>query len=110
VKLIDLEPRFLRRTDDTHFAHADAIGDANGIIFICPKCLTENGMKRAGVHSVICWDPTVPQTTHPAPCRWEMLGTSFDDLTLRAGSSSILLTGPGCKAHFFIEAGQIRNA
>ena len=107
MRLADLEPQFLRRTDDTHFQNVDAIGDADGIVFICPKCFADNGMKRPGVHSVICWDPSVPQTTHLKPGRWAMLGTGFEDLTLRAGSSSVLLTG-GCNAHFFVENGQIR--
>lgn len=108
MRLFDLEPQFLKREDDTHFRHVDVLAEADGIIFLCPKCMAAKGMQRPGVHSVICWSPKVPQTTHPVPGRWEMLGGGFDDLTLRAGSSSVLLTGEGCQAHFFIENGQIR--
>lgn len=107
MKLIDLEPQFLRRDDDHHFTFVGDVSEADGVEFICPKCFADNGMKRAGVHGVICWEPSVPQTTTPTPGRWEMLGTGFHDLTLRAGSSSILLQG-GCGAHFFIENGNIR--
>lgn len=107
MNLLDLEPQFLAREDDTHFRNVDQLESADGICFVCPKCLAENQMKRPGVHSIICWRPRVPQTTDPKPGRWEFLGTGLTDLTLRAGSSSILLTG-GCNAHFFIESGVIR--
>lgn len=77
-------------------------------MFVCPKCFAANDHKRPGVHSIICWDPSVPQTVFPNPGRWELVGDSFENLTLRAGSSSILLTGPGCQAHFFITNGEIQ--
>jgi hypothetical protein len=110
VRLSQLEPQWLRWEGpgfDT-FRRIDDKANANGIIFVCPKCFAENGNKRPGVHSVICWAPGVPQEVFPNPGRWELVGTSFEDLTLRAGSSSILLTGPGCQAHFFITDGEIR--
>jgi hypothetical protein len=75
-------------------------------------------MSNIGVHGVICWQPHVPQTMPPVPGRWKFMGTGYNDLTLVAGSSSILLTctckpKPGeppckcCKAHFFIKNGNI---
>ena len=108
MRLTDLEPKFLKRIDDHHFRFVGTLAEADGVEFLCPKCMAENGMKRPGVHAVICWSPSVPQTTHPTPGRWQMLGTGLHDLTLRAGSSSVLLQGDGCKAHFFIENGNIR--
>ncbi len=42
------------------------------------------------------------------PGRWAMTGGGFDDLTLSAQQSSVHLTGSGCGAHFFIEAGNVR--
>jgi len=48
----------------------------------------------------------VPQTWPPVPGRWEMLGTGLADLTLVASSSSVLLT-EGCRAHFYVQGGQI---
>ncbi len=107
MRLLDLEPEFLKREDDHHFRFVDNLADADGVEFLCPKCFAENGMKRTGVHAVICWSPKVPQTTSPTPGRWEMLGTGLADLALRASSSSVLLQG-GCKAHFFVENGNIR--
>lgn len=110
MRLVDLEPHFLSRIDDTHFRDVDRFKNADGIRFLCPKCLAANNGKSPGVHSIICWRPRVPQTTHPIPGRWEFEGTSYSDLTLKAGSSSILLTGEGCKAHFFIRGGEIIGA
>jgi hypothetical protein len=55
---------------------------------------------------VLCWRPRVPQTWPPVPGRWEMLGTGLADLTLVASSSSVLLT-EGCRAHFYVQGGQI---
>lgn len=108
MRLTDLEPQFLKRVDDTHFKLVNSLAKADGIQFVCPKCFEANGRKRPGVHGILCWAPTVPQTTSPNPGRWEMLGTGFHDLTLRAGSSSVHLPNPdGCGAHFFITNGEI---
>jgi hypothetical protein len=116
VRLIELHPKFLRRLDDTHFHSLMCddgppvdIAHADGISFLCPVCFkTNNGP--IGTHSVICWQPHVPQTTNPTPGRWKFSGSGYGDLTLTAKSSSILLEGdfPGaCKAHFFITNGAI---
>jgi hypothetical protein len=107
VKLTELEPQFLKIESDTLFRHVDTIGEADGIAFVCPLCLRNQQMSRPGVHSVICWQPRVPQTIPPTPGRWSFSGTGYEDLTLTAGSSSILLQG-GCGAHFWITNGEIR--
>lgn len=110
MKLLDLEPQFLKRTDDTSWRRVDSLAEADGVLFVCPKCLEERG-SRPGVHSIICWDPSVPQTTSPKPGRWNLVGTGLADLSLVAGSSSVLLTSPdGCGAHFFVRDGEIVNA
>jgi hypothetical protein len=105
MRLLDLEPRYLTRIDDHHFEDVEALEQADGVIFLCPTCFGCNGGPR-GTHAVICWRPRVPQTTAPPPGRWEFEGTALGDLTLVAGSSSVLLTS-GCKAHFFIRNGEI---
>lgn len=110
MRLTELAPQFLKREHDALFTHVGTLGEADGILFVCPKCLQANGMVRAGVHSVICWNPSVPQTTSPTPGRWSFLGTGVEDLTLVAGSASVHLTGPGCGAHFHITDGEIRMA
>lgn len=83
--LSELEPEFLRWIDDHHFERCDSIGEADGILFVCPKCFINNGRQRPGVHSIICWEPNVPQTTKPAPGRWNLVGTGIHDLSLVAG-------------------------
>ena len=111
MTLVDLEPQFLKLKTldvDTGAQIVDRLEDADGIWFSCPKCTQDLGT-RVGAHSVICWRPRVPQTITPKPGRWEFSGTGMADLTLRAGSSSILLTS-GCRAHFYVEAGNIRFA
>jgi hypothetical protein len=103
-----LEPQFLRRLNDTHWKEVDTLKMADGIQFLCPKCLRENNMSSIGVHSVVCWEPQVPPTMKPGPGRWEMTGKGYNDLTLTAGSSSIFLNSEGaCQAHFFITNGEI---
>lgn len=113
VPLHELDPWFIVWTDDTHWRHLKddvktryTIEEADGLQFDCPLCYVNNGWSSIGVHSIICWEPNVPQTTSPNPGRWTMTGTSLDDLTLVAGSSSIHLTGEGCGAHFHIRNGQ----
>lgn len=121
MRLTALEPTFLKVIDDSHFESDVSFADADGILFLCPKCFLANG-GRVGTHSVICWrPPRVPQTIHPIPGRWEFEGSGFDDLTLKAGSSSILLNGNGCLPrlpdgtyspgwHGFITSGEVIGA
>jgi len=110
VRLTDLEPTFLRRKPNDADGHeinqyVDLIDDADGVAFLCPTCFVANGGP-VGTHQILCWRPRVPPEIVPRPGRWEMLGSCYDDLTLFAGSSSVLLTS-GCRAHFFVRAGQI---
>src|SRR5262245_20074311 len=111
MKLIELAPQFLKRIDDRHFQYVDTLAEAHGILFLCPKCWVTNG-GAVGTHAVICWNPSVPQTTQPTPGRWNLVGTGFDDLSLVAGSSSILLPGDGkgkngCGWHGWIKEGNV---
>lgn len=107
MKLTDLMPEWIKSgTDDGNFTEVATMAEADGIMFKCPKCFAEKG-RLEGVHMVICWTPVVPPNISPKPGRWSFYGTSFDNLSLRAGSSSILLSG-GCNAHFFITNGEIK--
>lgn len=105
MRLADLEPTFLSITTPTSYQMHDDIAKADGLMFLCPKCFQQNG-GNVGTHAVICWTPKVPQDVEPKPGRWEILGTGYGDLELRAGSSSVLLTS-GCMAHFFVRNGEI---
>jgi hypothetical protein len=103
MKLSDLEPRFLQIVDERHNQFVERIEQADGVMFLCPKCF--NGSP-VGVHYVICWRPHVGQEHPPTPGRWEFRGTGMENLSLVAGSSSVLLTA-GCRAHFYVRQGEI---
>lgn len=106
MRLTELDPCFLRLVSDKSWQRENVtMSEADGICFLCPKCFKEKGGP-AGTHSIICWRPRVKAEMKPGPGRWEFDGTGFGDLTLKAGSSSIALEG-GCKAHFFVTAGEI---
>ena len=107
MNLVDLDPKFLKVETQTTFRFVETIDEADGLEFLCPKCWEANG-GAVGTHAIICWRPRVPQTIGPTPGRWELTGTGFSDLTLVAGSSSVMLPSEGgCLAHFFVRAGQI---
>lgn len=108
MRLTELEPSFVVIIDDTHERWTDEIAGADGILFLCPKCFETNGGP-VGTHRILCYTPHVPQTRSPAPGRWNLVGTGYEDLTLEAGSSSILLTS-GCQWHGFIRNGEVINA
>lgn len=109
MRLSELEPQFLKIVDGRVSEYVKTLAEADGLQFVCPKCLHNIGYRRPGVHIVVCWEPNVPQSRSPSPGRWTMQGTGFHDLTLVAGSSSVKLMG-GCNAHFFIQNGAIVQA
>jgi hypothetical protein len=95
------------KTGDRYYFHqVDKIEEADGIWFLCPKCFKENNGS-IGTHSVACWRPRIPQNDHlTGPGRWELVGTSFDDLSLVANPTSVKIEG-GCNAHFTVSKGEI---
>jgi hypothetical protein len=114
--LADLDARFIRYVEEAGTIRhrvVDTIDEAQGIIFLCPKCFTANG-GAIGTHSVICWSSSrgVPDSARPGPGRWAIEGTSIDDLTLngdRGRSRSVLLQG-GCGWHGFVTDGKATEA
>lgn len=107
MRLVDLEPEFLKITDEGHRTDA-TMAEADGLMLLCPKCFQKNSGP-VGTHRIVCWRPHVPLAPHlTGPGRWQMHGSGFHDLTLTASSNSILLLG-GCNAHFFITNGEIIN-
>lgn len=110
MRLTELEPRFQRIVEPGKLLQeVDRLQDAQGVLFLCPKCFVENGGP-VGTHSVLCWflGRGVPDSEAPGPGRWEAVGTDFDDLTLQASSSSILLT-TGCRWHGYIRNGDVTS-
>lgn len=105
MRLTDLDARFVAHLGGGRLRCVKTIGEADGVMFLCPKCFAANGGP-CGTHSVICWSPTVPRDVAPGPGRWTMRGSGIVDLTLIAPSSSIAISG-GCRAHFFVRDGAI---
>lgn len=104
MKLRDLKARFLRRVGPGSWRLC-AMAEADGVIFLCPKCFTANGGPM-GTHSVICWFVgRVPATEQPGPGRWIPSGLGVDDLTfIGPGAASVQLT-KGCQWHGFVRKG-----
>ena len=44
-----------------YLVDVDAIGDADGLRLLCPKCYDDPPVGPVGTHSVICWSPKVSQ-------------------------------------------------
>ena len=105
LSLKTLEPSFLTYTESGKFTLHDQFENADGIVFLCPKCFTVNGGPTA-THSIICWTDKVPQDTVPGPGRWIFTGTGYDDLTL---TPSVMLPD-GCAWHGFIRQGAVTDA
>lgn len=97
-------------TDVEHSVYVDTLAEADGILFLCPKCFRDKG--RAGTHSVICWfEDKVADNVDPKPGRWFPQGTGYTDLSFvpHKKSNSVLLQGEeGCKAHFLLTNGEIQ--
>lgn len=109
--LRDLDPQWLapERDDEGRLCWREVAtrAEAQGIMFLCPKCFMEN-RGPIGTHAVVCWSPEVPPEFKPGPGRWRLEGESYDVLSLVANSSSVQLVG-GCNAHFFVRAGRIEQ-
>lgn len=67
--------------DETSSASAD-VAQAHGIWFLCPTCFRKNGGP-VGTEMVLVWFAGRPVPPEYEPkARWQVSGTSFDDLTL----------------------------
>lgn len=106
MKLIDLQPSFLRHSVEDGRRYHDALpsmAGANGVMFLCPRC-TEDG--QIAPHWVVCWDPSVSIAVKPGPGRWRMVGTDAADLSLVAGDALVRLGT--CGAIFTVKAGEVQ--
>lgn len=128
MKLIELEPRFVRYVvtpnvptevavdpsnypaggtktvlrDQVTYETTTKMRKAQGVQFLCPKCFVANGGK-VGTHLILCWSRSrgVPDSAQPGPGRWTLEGTGFDDLTLNGDSPA----GPGTGARSVLLTG-----
>ena len=103
--LRELDARFLKNLGNGGSQKVETLSEADGIIFLCPKCFATNGGK-VKTHSVICWFVgKVPDDLGPKPGRWNPQGTGLDDLTfVPPGAVSVRLTG-GCGWHGHVVSG-----
>ena len=109
MRLTELEPQFLVIEEpQKRHRYVDDIVGADGVMFLCPKCFRANGGS-VGTHWVLCWALHVPLTESPGPGRWELVGTGYGDLSLRAVQSSVELTS-GCRWHGFVTNGEVTGA
>lgn len=80
-----------------------------GLYCLCPACYAQNGGE-VGTHALRVLTPDADPDDWPLPGRWRLIGDTFDELTAEGangGSSSILLAGSPCRAHFFIRDGEV---
>lgn len=102
IKIIELKPHTIYHT-------VDSLNEADGLLFLCPKCFIKNSGK-VGTHSVLCWFMgKVPDDLDPKPGRWTPEGTNLDNLSFVPGSGkshSVLLLS-GCNWHGLITSGQV---
>ena len=109
MKLTELKPQFLRYSKEGNretYLHVDTMQEADGVMFLCPKCFQANGNSSVGTHRVMCWfRGKVSDEVKPNPGRWTPGGTGFEDLTFVPGEPpmavSVALTSD-CGWHGFI--------
>lgn len=109
MRLIDLEPKFLRheQRESEVLVTVATLAEAQSIEFLCPYCFQKNG-GNVGTHGVLVTfrdrgvaDAHGSHNTAGAPSRWEVSGTGFADLTL---NPSVNLQ-PGCEWHGWVKNG-----
>lgn len=101
-RLTELEPYFVRAGVDGAISYVDSPLEAQGILFLCPKCFVEN-KGPVGTHCVLVWfrDRGVPPEFQPTP-RWVVSGTGMSDLT----TSPSIHIRTGCGYHGFLTNGE----
>ena len=115
MKLTDLEPQFLRLVPPapghgTTWLEVSAVIDAHGLTFVCPVCYLAHGGV-AGAHHILCWfeNRHDPLADRIGPPKWRVAGTGYADLSFTSLKfNSVRMLG-GCKAHFHITNGVVRD-
>lgn len=119
MKLRDLEGQLLKRHEDGSMSFVETVAEADGVMFLCPKCFEKNQHSNVGVHNVICWFAgKVPDSVSPGPGRWVPQGTTLDDLTFISTKEhpkrSVFLNAQhngkpvGCQWHGFVTNGDAK--
>lgn len=113
MKLVSLDAKLIRyenHGDKVTWHEVVAVDDADGLMFLCPKCFRRNA-GRKGTHSVVCWFVgRVPVYVSPGPGRWSAKGDTVDDITFTGPCAASVLIDHGCRWHGFIRNGEIVDA
>jgi hypothetical protein len=109
--LVELGAQLLIRSGNDSWVPSPSVPEAQGLMFLCPKCYHENHREDCGVHSVVCWfrGRGVPDYVTPGPGRWTPQGRSILDLSFVPGTPPIahsVKLESGCQWHGFITNGQ----
>ena len=109
MRLLDLEPQYYRIVTPKSYAEVHSIAGADGLLFFVSEVLCEEQGSRRHAYG----DPLAASCLaglQSESGRWEFLGTGYGDLTLKADSSSVFLSGDGgCQAHFFVKNGSLED-
>jgi len=115
MRLIDLEPQFMRyvSTDHEYLHYVDTLAEAQGVKFLCPSCFVRN-KGAIGTHGIEVsftgrgvQDHQGSHNREGKPSRWNASGSSYADLTL---TPSVLIdeAKPACDGwHGHITNGEI---
>lgn len=99
LKLVDLDPHFLKRVSPVDYDHTDDIAEAAGLELRCPACHWAD--ERTGsrdAHTLVLWAD---------PKRWHFEGHGYRDLSLMAGRLMMDLTAGRCRCQFHIKGGRV---
>ena len=119
MRLRELDATFVADVDPATLSsrRQQEIDGAQGVLFQCPKCAAgkppapDGGVQ--GAHYVlVCFAnprnaPVAPAEYDPNP-RWQMSGTSLDDLTLSPSVNLDVPGATGCRWHGFVTNGDAR--
>lgn len=106
MRLRDLNANLLKLNPDRSMSYVDSVAEADGVMFLCPKCFAANGGP-VGTHGVICWFVgRVPDDLSPKPGRWIPAGNTLDDLTFVGPEAASVLLTSGCEWHGFVRDGR----
>ena len=109
MRLIELEPQFVKLLPTNAHRHVATLAEADGIYFLCPKCFEKIG-SNVGCHQMLCWFRNkVPDSLRPGPGRWTPCGTGYNDLSFVAGEPPQLFSvQAGECGHYHLENGEIK--
>lgn len=95
-----------------YVSRVETLAEAQGVFFLCPVCFQKHGGP-VGTHGVEVafhgrgvGDHQGSQAGDGRPSRWNVSGSSFDDLTL---TPSVHLAGAGCGWHGFVTNGEVTS-